>query len=89
MIGEPKYDVVQIKEAYDYLMSLNIDSVDNQLWTCLHAIIWHKGIDRVDWILSNKPLIEEIIKYSSMEPLPEELRKRFWESVERYKRLDR
>ena len=54
MIGEPKFDVSQIKEAYDYLMSLEIDSVDNKLWGCLHSVIWHNGIDRVDWILRNR-----------------------------------
>jgi len=89
MIGEPKYDVVQMKLAYDYLMSLNIDTTNNKLWTCLHQLIWHKGIDRVDWILSNKKLIEKIITFSSFEALPDNLRDEFWKSVDYYKKIDR
>lgn len=89
MIGKPNYDVIQIKKAYDYIMSLNISSIDNHLWNCMHQLIWHKGIDRVDWILTNKPLIEEIIKYSSVVPLPDDIRKQFWKSVYWYKIMDR
>jgi hypothetical protein len=89
MRGNPNYDVFAMKEAYDYLIGLDIDSIDNRLWNCLHQIVWHKGIDRVDWILKNKALIQEIIKYSTLTPLPEDLNLRFWDSVHRHKKLDR
>jgi len=89
MIGDPKYDVVQIKEAYDYLMTLEISSTENALWKFLHLLIWHKGIDRVDWILQNKQLIGEIIKYNYNEKIPDHIVDRFWKSVQYYKKLDR
>jgi hypothetical protein len=89
MTRNPKYDVVQIKDAYDYLMSLEIPSVGNALWDYLHLMIWHQGIDRVDWILSNKELIQEIIKYEWKTQVPEEIDKKVWETVSYYKNLDR
>jgi len=88
MRGHPKYDLVQMKDAYDYLMTLDIDSTDNSLWDILHIAIWHKGIDRVDWILSNKELIGELIQFESG-LLPSDLYKKVWDSMRYYKNLDR
>lgn len=89
MNGEPKYDVIQIKEAYDHLMGLDMPSAGNAFWEYLHLIIWHKGIDRVDWILQNKSLVNEIIKYESKIHVPDELDERIWNSIRYYKNLMR
>ena len=77
-----------MKEAYDYLVSLDIDSVNNALWNYFHKLIWHYGIDRVGWILNNKELIEEIIKYDDSEKIPKEIEDKYWESVKYYKNLN-
>lgn len=81
-------DLRAIKQAYEYIMTLELSS-DNALWQLLHILIWHKGIDRVGWILENKVLIEEIIKFDCDEALPTEIMDRYWESVRQYKVLDR
>lgn len=51
----------QIKEAADFLDSLDIDNPDNAIWWCLHQIVWHLHIDRIMWIVNNKELIKRII----------------------------
>ena len=44
-MGEPLYEVLEIKSRYGYLISLEISSVGNTLWDYMHQVICHKGID--------------------------------------------
>ena len=77
----------QMKTAIEFMDSLPIDDAGNALWWCLHKIVWHKAVDRVRWLLENKELVTDISGYQSIPP--EELRERFWDSVEKLKKLDR
>ena len=77
----------QMQLAIDFMDSLPIDNADNALWWCLHQIVCHKGVDRVRWLLDNKEMVTEIAMHKNLPP--ENLKERFWQSVNDLKQLDR
>ena len=79
-------------DAMSFIDSLeDIDSATHAIWYCLHQVVWHKGVDRVRWILENKELIREIAHCGDSIFFLENksLRNRFWDSVYELKDLDR
>lgn len=78
-----------LENTTEYLKGLNIHPELNAFWELIHIIRWHKGIDWIMWIDKNKNLISEIITYKSKINLPEDLKKRIWDSINEIKELDR
>lgn len=76
-----------LKAAIEFMDSLPINDPRNALWRCLHQIVWHKAVDRVRWLLENKEMVEEISGYQNL--LPDDLSRRFWNSVYELKQQDR
>jgi hypothetical protein len=77
----------QMKKAIEFLDSLPIDNADNAIWWCLHQVVWHKGVDRVRWLLENKEFVKQVVQEINMPS--KELMKQFWGSVNELKNLDR
>jgi hypothetical protein len=76
-----------LKDAIEFMDSLPIDNPDNALWWCLHQVVWHKGVDRVQWILDNKDLVTRIARQKHKPDA--NLLDVFWKSVYLLKKLDR
>lgn len=83
---EKRNEYADMKKALLFLDSLPIDDMDNALWNCLHQVVWHKGVDRVRWLLENKELVQEIAGFKIV--LPDDLKEKFWTSVYKLKNLE-
>jgi hypothetical protein len=79
-----KTDLQQLKESYDFIVSLKIHPV-NPFWQIYHEAI-NQGIDRVKWILTNKEIIREIVTYQSMADIPIDTKRKYWQTIAKLKK---
>ncbi len=75
----------RLKEATDYLESVEKEFPDSVLWEMLHRASWHYKIDWVLWIEENKDFIEKIKSKSFARIIDDKVRIPFEKSVQKIK----